>query len=134
MDIDPPGFALENFDVIGGWREHYRTTTWARHVQEVTIDGRKMPYYHGLKIDASDTLSDGRSFQNIDELKQLLLADKDLLARAFAARLLVYATGGAVQPDDEPEIARVVDGVRAKNYGVRSLVHEIVQSPLFQEK
>lgn len=134
MDIDPPGFALENFDVIGGWREHYRTTTWAKHVQEVTIDGRKMPYYHGLRIDASDTLSDGRSFQNIDELKQLLLEDKDLLARAFAARLIVYATGAAVQPDDEREIARIVDQIRPSNYGVRSLIHEIVQSPLFQEK
>ena len=42
VDIDPPGFAMESFDVIGGWREHYRTNIWARHVEEVCIDDRKM--------------------------------------------------------------------------------------------
>ena len=134
IDIDPPGFALENFDVIGGWRDNYRTTSWARHVQEVVIDGRKLPYYHGLKVEPADVLPDGRRFANIDEFKQLLLADKDQLARALTAKLLIYATGAAPSSTDEPQIKAIVAKVREKNYGLRSLIHEIVASELFRTK
>ncbi|MCX7418402.1 MAG: DUF1592 domain-containing protein [Planctomycetia bacterium] len=134
VDIDPPGFALENFDVIGGWRDHYRTNSWARHVKEVVIDGRKMPYYDGLKVDPADVLPDGRRFANIDEFKQLLLADKDQLARALTAKLLIYATGAAPSSTDEPQIKAIVAKVREKNYGLRSLIHEIVASELFRTK
>ncbi len=134
VDIDPPGFALENFDVIGGWRDHYRTTSWARHVKEVVIDGRKMQYYHGLKVEPADVLPDGRRFANIDEFKQLLLADKDQLARALTTKLLIYATGAAPSSGDEAQIDVIVAKVREKNYGFRSLIHEIVASELFQSK
>ena len=134
VDIDPPGFALESFDVIGGWRDYYRTTSWAQHVKEVVIDGRKMPYYDGLKVDPADVLPDGRRFANIDEFKQLLLADKDQLARALTAKLLIYATGAAPSSTDEPPIKAIVAKVREKNYGLRSLIHEIVASELFRTK
>ena len=134
VDIDPPGFALESFDVIGGWRDYYRTTSWAQHVKEVVIDGRKMPYYDGLKVDPADVLPDGRRFANIDEFKQLLLADKDQLARALTAKLLIYATGAAPSSTDEPQIKAIVAKVREKNYGLRSLIHEIVASELFRTK
>jgi mono/diheme cytochrome c family protein len=132
--IDPPGFALESFDVIGGWRDNYRITGWRRDAQEVVVDGRKMRYYHAQKVDPADQLPDGRHFQNIDELKQLLLDDKDQLARGLTTKLLTYATGRAPQPDDRPEIDAIVTRVRDKNYGLRSLVHEIAQSTLFQNK
>ena len=82
-EIDPPGFALENFDVIGGWRERYRLAGWTQDAEEVTLNGRKMPYYNGAKVDPSDMLPDGRAFRNIDELKLLYLADKDQLARTL---------------------------------------------------
>ena len=134
VDIDPPGFALESFDVIGGWRDYYRTTTWARHVEEVRIDDRKMPYYRGLKVDPADTLPDCRQFANIDEFKQLLLADKDQLARALTTKLLTYATGAAPSDADGPQIEVLVAKIREKNYGLRTLVHEVVQSPLFRRK
>ncbi len=134
VDIDPPGFALENFDVIGGWRDRYRTTSWSQHVEEVRIDDLKMPYYHGLLVDPADVLPDGRSFKNIDEFKQLLLADKDQLARALTRRLLTYATGAAPATTDPSEINGIVAKVRDKNYGFRSLVHEIVASELFRTK
>ena len=134
VDIDPPGFALENFDVIGGWRDRYRTTSWSQHVDEVLIGDRKMPYYNGLKIDPADVLPDGRSFKNIDELKQLLLTDKDQLARALTSRLLTYATGADPMNGDEPGIDAIVAKIRDKDYGFRSLVHEIVQSELFLRK
>ncbi len=134
VDIDPPGFALENFDVIGGWRDRYRTTSWARHVEEVVIDGRKMPYYHGLKVDPADVLPDGRSFRNIDEFKQLLLADKDQLARALTTKLLTYATGAAPETFVESQIDAIVASIREKDYGFRSLIHAIVASELFRTK
>jgi hypothetical protein len=132
--IDPPGFALESFDVIGGWRENYRVTAWFRGVEEVTLDGRRMPYYKGLKVDPGGVLSDGRAFADIDELKKLLLADKDQLARALTTRLVTYATGASPAAADLPQIDAIVARVREKNYGFRSLIHEIVQSELFRMK
>ena len=134
VDIDPPGFALESFDVIGGWRDRYRTTGWGKHVEEVRIDGRKMPYNNGLKVEPADILPDGRHFANVDEFKQLLLADKDQLARALTTKLLIYATGAAPTSADEPQIDAIVAKVRKQNFGFRSLIHEIVQSELFQKK
>lgn len=129
--IDPPGFALESFDVIGGWREFYRTSG---NGKPVTIDGRRMNYLHGPKIDPSDVLPDGRAFQNIDELKQLLLADKDQIARSLTTKLVTYATGGPPEPADLPQIDAIVAKVREKNYGFRTLIHEIVASELFGKK
>src|SRR5262249_20930184 len=131
--IDPPGFALENFDVIGGWREQYRTTGNGDR-KDVIVDGRRMPYRMGQKIDPSDVMPDGARFENIDEFKQLLLRDKDQLARALAARLLTYATGAPPEAADHAEIEAIVMRVREKNYGFRTLVHGIVQSPMFQTK
>ncbi len=129
--IDPPGFALESFDVIGGYREHYRTSG---NGKPVMLDGRRMHYLEGPKVDPSDALQDGRAFQNIDEFKQLLLADKDLVARALTTKLLTYATGGAPDAADQPQIETIVGKVREKNYGLRTLIHEIVASELFRTK
>ena len=79
-------------------------------------------------------MSDGRRFRDIDAYKQLLLTDKDQLARALAEKLLTYATGAAPAAADKPEIEALVRAVRPKDYGFRTLVHEIVQSKLFQNK
>jgi len=129
--IDPPGFALESFDCIGGWRDNYRVTG---HGEAVIVDGRHMPYHKGKKVDPSDVTEDGQPFRNIDEFRQLLLRDKDQLARALATKLLTYSTGRAPTKADRPEIDAIVARVRNKNYGFRSLVHEVVQSALFQNK
>jgi len=129
--IDPPGFALESFDVIGGWREYYRSTG---NGKTVTVDGRRMPYLQGPKVDPADVLPDGRRFKDIDELKQLLLKDKDQIARALTGRLVTYATGAAPQTADQAEIEAIVRKVRDGNYGLRTLVHEIVQSKLFRNR
>ncbi len=129
--IDPPGFALESFDVIGGWRDYYRTSG---NGKPVMLEGRRMNYLQGPKIDPADVMSDGRAFQNIDELKQLLLADKDQIARSLAIKLLTYATGGAPEQADLPQIDAIVATVRERNYGFRSLIHEVVASELFRKK
>jgi hypothetical protein len=129
--IDPPGFALESFDVIGGWRDNYRVTG---NGKEVKVDGRRMPYHEGKKVDPSDVLPDGRKFANIDEFKQLLLKDKDQLARALTEKLAVYATGARASTIDKKEIEAILMKVREKDYGFRTLVHEVVGSKLFLDK
>jgi hypothetical protein len=131
VKIDPPGFALENFDVIGGWREYYRSVGDG---EPVIVNGQRARYLKGPAVDAADVLVDGRRFQNIDEFKQLLLQDKDQLARALASKLLSYGTGAAPTAAEQTEIERIVEKVRDKNYGFRTLVHEVVQSPVFQRK
>jgi mono/diheme cytochrome c family protein len=129
--IDPPGFALENFDVIGGWRENYRSSG---NGQEVVIDGKRMHYLKGPKVDTADVLPDGRRFQSIDEFKQLLLQDRDQLARALTEKLLTYASGAPPSPADRPDVEAIIGKVRDKNYGLRTLVQEIVQSKPFRNK
>lgn len=129
--IDPPGFALESFDVIGGWRDYYRTSG---NGKPVMLDGRRMPYLQGPKVDPADVLADGQKFRDIDEFKQLLLKDKDQIARNLTERLVTYATGAAPLPGDAKEIEAIIGRVRDKDYGTRSLVHEIVQSRVFVHK
>lgn len=127
VTIDPPGFALESFDVIGGWRERYRSVG----------DGEAVPgrrYKNGPAVDAGDTLPDGRKFANIDEFKSRLLENKDQLARALADKLLTYATGASPTIADRPKLDTIVGKVREKKYGFRELIHEIVQSEVFQSK
>lgn len=131
VKIDPPGFALENFDVIGGWRDHYRSIGDG---EPVVLNGRRVRYRNGPPVDSADVLPDGRRFQNIDEFKQLLLTDKDQLARALTEKLLAYATGASPSHADKPEIEAIVTRIRDKNYGFRTLVHEVVQSKLFRKK
>lgn len=129
--IDPPGFALENYDVIGGWRDHYRSVG---NGQPVMIDGQRMPYLQGKAVDAADVLSDGRTFQNIDELKRHLASEPDVLSRSMASRLVSFATGAAPTAPDQPEIEKIVAAHREKKYGLRSLIHLIVASDFFQNK
>jgi mono/diheme cytochrome c family protein len=129
--IDPPGFALENFDVIGGWRDYYRSIGEGT---PVTVAGKRMRYKNGPPVDASDVLPDGRRFRDIDEFRELLLTDRDQLARALAAKLLTHATGVPPTTADRAKIEAIVEAVRAKNYGFRSLVHEVVHSELFLNK
>ena len=131
VSIDPPGFALENFDVIGGWREHYRSIGTG---EPVTLAGKRMRYKNGPAVDAGDVLPDGRRFRNIDEFKALLLSDKDQLARALATKLLTYATGVPPTGADRTKIDAIVESVRSKNFGLRSLVQDVVQSEVFLHK
>ncbi|MDA1212776.1 MAG: DUF1592 domain-containing protein [Planctomycetota bacterium] len=130
--IDPPGFALESFDVIGGYREKYRFAGWRRDAEELTINGRKV--YLDLAVDPTATLPDGRSFANVDEFKQLLLDDKDQFARALTTKLITYATGGPPTEFDRPTIDAIIEKIHDNNDGFRSLIHAIVDSDLFQMK
>ncbi|NBR85134.1 MAG: DUF1592 domain-containing protein [Proteobacteria bacterium] len=127
--IDPPGFALESFDVIGGWRENYRALT---NGGQKDSQGRRVR--PGPAVDPSDSLPDGRRFRDIDEYKKLLLDDKDQLVRCLTEKLLAYSTGAAPTKADKAEVEAIVRKLRGHNYGFKSLIQEVVQSPVFQSK
>jgi mono/diheme cytochrome c family protein len=128
--IDPPGFALESFDVIGGWRTYYRQMNWTRTTKEVP--GHR--YLQGPDVDPNGVTADGEAFDNVARFKELLLRDKDQIARALTQKLVTYATGGPAEIADQPEINAIVDRIGDKDYGLKTLVHEIVRSRMFQEK
>jgi hypothetical protein len=132
--IDPAGFALENFDVMGGWRERYRAE--GEGVPEIGIGkgGQKFAFHNALPVDASSELHGGRKFRDVRELKQLLLDNEEQLARNLAQQLVVYATGAPVRFSDRSAIEKILASSRADGYGVRKLVHGIVQSDLFLNK
>jgi len=131
--IDPPGFALENFDVIGGWRKRYRAEKGDSPPGK--FRGRRIwEYGLGSTVDASGELADGRKFQNIDEFKRLLLEREDQVARNLTRNLLTYATGAGIQFADREVVETILAGLKSQGGGLRTLVHEIVQSQTFQSK
>jgi hypothetical protein len=132
--IDPAGFALENFDVMGGWRERYRSEAGGELAKGLAKSGQKFAFHYALPVDASGELPDGRKFRDIKEFKQLLLENEEQLARNLTQQLVVYATGAPIRFSDRPAISKILANSRAGEYGVRSLVHGIVQSELFLEK
>jgi hypothetical protein len=136
VKIDPPGNALENFDVIGGWRENYRTDarTTNKRLFVTTGKGKPVPVGLGKKVDAADELTGGRKFADVDGFKKLILENPDQVARNLAEKLLVYGTGHGLEYADRAVVENLVAGAKAKNYGFRTLVHEIVQSPTFRSK
>jgi mono/diheme cytochrome c family protein len=132
--IDPAGFALENFDVLGGWRDRYRALGDGEKEKGIGKNGQAFAFHLGPPVDPSGTLPDGRKFDDIRGLKRLLLADERQIARNLAQQLLVFATGAPVRFGDRAELEQILDRAQPRHYGVRSLVHEIVQSNLFQTK
>jgi hypothetical protein len=132
--IDPAGFALESFDVMGGWRDRYRGLGEGERVKGIAKSGQKFEFHYGAPVDATGELPDGRKFKDIRELKQLLLTDERLIARNLAKQLTIYATGAPVGFSDRAKVEQVLDRASSTHYGVRTLVRELVQSDLFRNK
>lgn len=124
--IDPPGFALENFDAIGGWRDYYRAT---KQTKAGVVKGNR--YYRGPDVEVGGVTPDGKPFKNIDDYKKLLLADKDQIARNITRNLMIYATGADIQYADREVIEQIVGTLRKRDYGFQTLIHEVVQSRVF---
>jgi hypothetical protein len=129
--IDPAGFALENFDVLGGWRERYRSLGSGEPADGVGHNGLIFRFRHGPEVAPHGTLPDGRVFRNILELKECLLQDQEQIARNLVQQFTVYATGGPIRFSDRPVIEAILGRAEPRNYGVRTLIHEIVQSEMF---
>ncbi|WP_197451289.1 DUF1592 domain-containing protein [Rosistilla oblonga] len=122
--IDPPGFALEGFDAIGGFRTHYR----------VASDKPFARYKQGPVVDSSGVTAEGENFPGIRGYKQVLLKHTEQVARQLTEQLIVYATGGEIQFADHDEISRIVNETRANGYPVRSIIHQVVQSSIMRNK
>lgn len=131
--IDPPGFALEAYDVIGGRRDFYRaSTSQFPSVDVPNYPGKKTR--RGLDVDPSGIVADGSKFRNLAEFKKLLLADEQQLARNVVEKLLIYSTGAEIQFADREEVERIVAAGKKSNYGLRSLIHQVVDSRVFLNK
>jgi hypothetical protein len=131
--IDPPGFALENFDPIGGYREQFRTTELGERINKEIL-GRKVQYRIGPKVDASGELGDGKTFANYVEFRNLLAENRRQLARAFTEKLLTFATGREMGFSDRDEINRIANQAIEPGKGIRDLVKYVVNSEIFKTK
>ena len=133
--MDPAGFALESYDVMGGRRERYRAV--AENVKPVPgygMNGQALAYHLGLPVDSAGELPDGRAYRDVREFKQLVVSDEPAIARHLAKQLIIFATGSPVSFSERPALERILERTATRHYGVRALVHEIVQSELFQTK
>jgi Protein of unknown function (DUF1592)/Protein of unknown function (DUF1588)/Protein of unknown function (DUF1587)/Protein of unknown function (DUF1595)/Protein of unknown function (DUF1585)/Planctomycete cytochrome C len=149
--MDPPGFALESFDVIGRWRSHYRfrglrygdpeqrrgrdpslawfpgipPSQWADMVPSIRV---------GAPVDPSGTTPEGTGFQDIRDYKRLLLQHEEVMARAFVQRLVLYATGAPVRFGDRAQVDAILQSARSRQFGVQTLLLELIGSPIFRQK
>jgi hypothetical protein len=119
--IDPLGFALENFDPSGRWRDRY-----------LAMQGGKKK--GGLPIDAADVLPDGASFSGADEFRAVLAARPEQLGRGLAGQMLVYGTGATLSFKDREVVAEIAAAAAAENHGVRSILHAVITHPVFLGK
>ncbi|MEI6236089.1 MAG: DUF1592 domain-containing protein [Planctomycetota bacterium] len=130
--IDPPGFALENYDVIGGWRDRFRSLGEGDNVN-LEYDRKKVRYKLGKPVDASGDVA-GEKFGGFAEFQKLLLKQQDPITASLASRLLAFATGRELGFSDRTEVAKIVQAVKTKNGGVRDLLHLVIQSEIFSTK
>jgi hypothetical protein len=132
--IDPPGFALESFDVIGGFRTRYRSLEKGDPAPRGAIDPMiGIGFKLGPAVDPSGELTDGRTFKDVTEFQSLLVADPRLPARTLVRQLAVYAIGRPLGHADRREIEGIVDRTLKAAGGVRTLLLELVASPLFRD-
>src|SRR5690606_19053621 len=131
---DPPGFALESFDVIRGWRDWYRSLGEGERVDRYIelANNIRVRYRKGSLVDSTGMTIEGKNFQDIREFKRLLLENEEPVARCLAEKLLTYATGRGMGFSDRPAIEAIVRKNRQQNFGFRSLIHEVVQSETFR--
>jgi hypothetical protein len=129
--FDPVGLALENFDILGGWRTHYRGLEEGQRVTGIDRAGHSYSYTVAAPVDSAGKLLDGRTFQNINDLKTLIAADPRQLARNLLHQFTIYATGTPVRFSDRPEIESLLNACAKDNYRIRDLLQALIQSRIF---
>jgi hypothetical protein len=110
LNLNHAGFALENFDAIGTWREKY---------------DRK------LEVDPSGKLPDGQRFSSVNEFRNLVVAQDETFTRCLTKKLLTYAIGRQLNSGDRPSIDEISTAMAGSEKGLRDLVHSIVLSRPF---
>ncbi|HUR60207.1 MAG TPA: DUF1592 domain-containing protein [Opitutaceae bacterium] len=111
--MDPLGFAFENFDAIGAWREKDAA---------------------GFAIDASGVLPDGKAFTGAPGLKGVLEGKKSLFLRSITHKMLTYALGRGVEYYDRPAIEQITTALGKNEHRFSTLILEIVKSDPFQKR
>lgn len=128
VKIDPPGFALESYDVIGGFRTRYRV------LGQNKKNKKKMNRMPGPAVDASYQMADGKKFAGIEQFKNILLSRPKQITKTFASQLVTYGTGAAISFSDRDDIEEIVEQTQNNNFGTKSIIHAVVQSQLFRKK
>ena len=121
--IDPYGLALENFNVIGQWRDK--------------LDGEKPIEHWGDNrpdIDCSGTFPNGTSYTSFAEFKRAMVSQSDRFERALAEKLLMYALGRTLEASDRTTIVKLVEQMQANGHTLRSLIQGIVRTDVFSSK
>ena len=133
--IDPPGFALESFDVMGGWRDRYRVfADGVKPEPGLGLSGQPFAFRYGPPVDSAGALPDGATFRDIHELKRLLLEHEERkVAGNLVGQLATYATGAPIGFSDRKQVDEILEKTRGSGYGVRGIVQGIVQSDLFTQ-
>ena len=108
--MDPVGFAFENYDAVGRWRDKDE----------------------GAPVDASGTLPDGTKFNGAVELQQAMLKRPEHFVTTLTEKLLIYALGRGIEHSDAPAIRKIVRDARSSDYRFSSLITGIVNSTPFQ--
>jgi hypothetical protein len=111
VNIDPVGFALENFDAVGKWRDTTR---------------------EGLPIDSAGILSDGTPVDGPVKLREAILRNPEIFAGTVTEKLLIYALGRGLEPADRPVVRSILRDTADENYPLASIVLDIVESYPFQ--
>jgi mono/diheme cytochrome c family protein len=136
--IDPPGFVLEAFDPIGRYRDYYRTTETGEKLPEARVfygghyGGVK--YLKGSSVDTRSELPGGAEVVDVRAYKAALAAKPELLARSLVRKLATFATGASVEVGDEIVVDDILEQSQPSGFGLRTLIHEVVQSELFTLK
>ena len=118
--IDPLGFALENFNAAGEWRDQEGFGYKGRVERDDPV------------INASSQMPDGTQINGVEGLQTAMMAQEDLFLRAIATKMMTYALGREPGLADLPSIQESVRTMKLKGYTIRSLIHHIVASPHFE--
>ncbi len=121
---------------MGAWRDRYRAVNdevacGKRHWTRRAAIQVSLSRYRSTQAANCSTVA---TFADVRQLKEMLIEDEATIARNVVKQLMIYATGAPIGFSDRQEIEAILARTRAGNYGVRSIVHEIVQSKLFQYK
>ena len=136
--IDPPGFVLEAFDPIGRYRDYYRTTETGEKLNDARVfygvHYGHVKYLRGPSVDTRSELPGGVEVADVRAYKAALAARPELLARSLVRKLATFATGASVEVGDELVIDAILKKSEPSGFGLRTLIHEVVQSELFTRK
>jgi hypothetical protein len=124
--IDPYGIALENFDVIGGWREAYRAL-------EPSANPNRPKVVEGQPVGSEDTLPRHGEFTDFREFRRLLKKDAGLVYKNTAHKLATFALGRKMDFADEPLLEGIAAHTQSTGGGFRTLIHALVTSELFSK-